>query len=63
MNLWEAMQSPGNTENALPEDRNPGTPDGVLCEADGPVAVITINRPLRNAVNEAVTAVLHDLDA
>jgi hypothetical protein len=36
---------PGNTENALPEDRNPGTPDVVLCEADGPVAVITINRP------------------
>jgi hypothetical protein len=41
---------PGNTENAVPEDRNPGTPDAVLpdavlCEADGPVAVITINRP------------------
>jgi len=59
---------PGNTENAVPEDRNPGTPDAVLCEADGPVAVITINRPAaRNAVNQAVAAAmaaaLDDLDA
>ena len=59
---------PGNTENAVPEDRNPGTPDAVLCEADGPVAVVTINRPAaRNAVNQAVAAAmaaaLDDLDA
>lgn len=36
---------------------NPGNPDVVLCEVDGPVAVVTINRPAaRNAVNGAVAA-------
>ncbi|MGH3121402.1 MAG: enoyl-CoA hydratase-related protein, partial [Streptosporangiaceae bacterium] len=40
----------------------------MLCEVDGPVAVVTINRPLaRNAVNGAVAAamaaILDDLDA
>lgn len=58
---------PGNTENAVPEDRNPHTPDAVPCEADGPVAVLTINRPAaRNTVNQAVAAaraaVLDNLD-
>ena len=28
---------PGDTENAVPEDRNPRTPDTVLCQADEPV--------------------------
>jgi enoyl-CoA hydratase/carnithine racemase len=42
-------------------------PDSVLTEVDGPVAVVTINRPeARNAVNEAVSsgvaAALDDLD-
>jgi len=44
------------------------TPDVVLTEVDGPVAVVTINRPAaRNAVNEAVAAglagALDELDA
>jgi enoyl-CoA hydratase len=43
------------------------TPDAVLTEVDGPVAVVTINRPgARNAVNEAVATglagALDDLD-
>jgi enoyl-CoA hydratase len=58
---------PDDTENAVPDGPNPATPDAVLCEADGPVAVLTINRPAaRNAVNQAVAtamaAALDDLD-
>ncbi len=36
---------PGNTENPVTESGNPGSRDAVLCQADGPVAVLTINRP------------------
>jgi enoyl-CoA hydratase len=47
---------------------SPGIADAVLCEVDGPVAVVTINRPAaRNAVNGAVAAgmaaTLDDLEA
>src|SRR6185437_672796 len=42
----------------MPEGPGHGTSDeAVRCDIDGPVAVITINRPeARNAVNEAVAA-------
>jgi enoyl-CoA hydratase len=58
---------PGDTENPVPEGPEPRTPDPVLCQADGPVAVLTINRPAaRNAVNQtvatAMAAALDDLD-
>jgi enoyl-CoA hydratase len=46
---------------------NSATPEAVLTQVDGPVAVVTINRPgARNAVNEAVATglagALDDLD-
>ena len=51
-----------------PDGAGAGDSDAVLCQVDGPVAVVTINRPAaRNAVNGAVAAgmaaVLDDLDA
>jgi Enoyl-CoA hydratase/isomerase len=57
-----------NTESAVAEGGNPDNPGAVLCAVDGPVAVVTINRPAaRNAVNGAVAAgmaaALDDLEA
>lgn len=57
-----------NAEGAVTGGAGAGTSDAVLCQVDGPVAVVTINRPAaRNAVNGAVAAgmaaVLDDLDA
>ena len=54
--------------NPVTSPAGQGNPDAVLCEVDGPVAVVTINRPAaRNAVNGAVAAgmaaALGDLDA
>lgn len=41
----------------MPESSGHGTSEAVSCDINGPVAVITINRPgARNAVNEAVAA-------
>jgi enoyl-CoA hydratase len=41
----------------MPESSGHGTSEAVRCDIDGPVAVITIDRPeARNAVNEAVAA-------
>jgi enoyl-CoA hydratase len=60
---------PDNAGNASPDNTTvPDEPQAVLCEVDGPVAVVTINRPqARNAVNGAVAAgmaaLLDDLDA
>jgi enoyl-CoA hydratase len=67
MNPQGGNTVPGDTENAVPEGPEPGSGDAVLCRADGPVAVLTINRPAaRNAVNQAVAtamaAALDDLD-
>ncbi len=57
-----------NAESAVADGAGAGNSDAVLCQVDGPVAVVTINRPAaRNAVNGAVAAgmaaVLDDLDA
>lgn len=57
-----------NTESAVAGGAGAGDSDAVLCQVDGPIAVVTINRPAaRNAVNGAVAAgmaaVLDDLDA
>ena len=57
-----------NAENEVAGGASAGDSDAVLCQVDGPIAVVTINRPAaRNAVNGAVAAgmaaVLDDLDA
>jgi enoyl-CoA hydratase len=41
----------------MAESTKQGDAEAIRCEADGPVAIVTINRPeARNAVNEAVAA-------
>lgn len=62
-----AAEGPG-LGNPGTSPARPGNADAVLCEVDGPVAVVTINRPAaRNAVNGAVAAgmaaALDDLEA